>query len=77
MEYPEVIEEAGKDLNPAHIANYAFDLVKLFNSFYQSMPIVDEEHAEQTKLRLAISRVVGEVTKSSLGLLGIGVPNKM
>lgn len=76
-EYPQVIQDAGKNHSPALISNYIFELVKLFNSFYQSTYIINEENEELKNLRLVLSKEVAHVIKSSMLLLGIQVPNRM
>ncbi|MCB9222819.1 MAG: arginine--tRNA ligase [Crocinitomicaceae bacterium] len=76
-DYPEVIKEAGNSYSPALIANYAYELVKGYNSFYQSVSIFKEENTQKQNMRLVLSRNVGKVIKSSMYLLGIEVPNRM
>lgn len=77
QEYPSVIEEAGKNYSPAIIANYIFELVKAFNHFYQSVPILRESDKDQVAFRLNLSKTIGKVIASGMLLLGIAVPNKM
>ncbi len=77
QDYPNKINEAASEMNPGSIANYTYDLVKAYNSFYQSSPIIQPGKPEQTSFRLCLSENVGKVIKSSLGLLGIQVPDKM
>lgn len=77
LDYPELIKEAGLNQSPALIANYTYELVKLFNSFYQSVSIFKEENKEKINLRLQLSKMIGETIASSMGLLGIKVPAKM
>jgi len=76
-DYPALIKEAGKNYSPAIIANYTYDLVKLYNSFYQSVSIFREEDQEKVNLRLQLSKQVAQVIKSSMKLLGIDVPERM
>ena len=76
-DYPMVIQEAGLNYSPANIANYVYDLVKMYNSFYQSTPIFNEENENQTKFRVSLSAEVGKVIKSGMSLLGVQVPNRM
>ena len=59
------------------IANYAFDLAKEFNRFYQETPIFKEENAAARDLRLRISELTALVLKNAMSLLGINVPEKM
>jgi arginyl-tRNA synthetase len=75
--FPAKIQEAAREYSPAVIANYAFDLAKEFNQFYQSIPIFAEADESKVKFRLALSGVSGLVLKKSMGMLGIQVPDKM
>ncbi len=75
--YPETIQLAAENLSPALIANYTYDLVKEFNSFYQQVSILGEEDGQKKLQRVALSRKVGQVIKSAFGLLGIEVPDRM
>lgn len=78
MMYPSTVEEAGKNYSPAEIANYTFELVKMYNAFYQSVPpIVKETNEEVKQLRVALSLNVAKVVKSAMHLLGIDVPQRM
>ena len=77
VEYPVIIEQAGDEYSPALIANYTYDLVKKYNSFYQSVSIFKEEDEAKKNMRLQMSAKVGEVIKSSMLLLGIQVPERM
>ncbi len=76
-DYPDTVKQAGTDYSPALIANYSFDLVKLYNSFYQSVSIFKEENQDLMTMRLILSRKVGQVIKSAMGMLGIQVPERM
>ena len=71
------IREAAKDYSPAVIANYAFELAKAYNQFYQSIPIFNEENAAKLKFRVALSHSVARIIKRSMKLLGIEVPERM
>jgi arginyl-tRNA synthetase len=71
------LEEAAKAYSPALIANYAYELVKLYNTFYQSVKIVVEPDQELRQLRLAISASVRQVLATALGLLGVEAPQRM
>lgn len=77
IEFPLVIDEAAKDLSPALIANYTYELVKLFNQFYQNVPILIEEDSAKKNMRLILSKNVAKVIATSMNLLGIQVPNRM
>jgi len=76
-EFPSVIEESGKSYSPALLANYTYELVKNYNSFYQSLSIIKEEDANKKAFRIAISYKVGEVIKLSMKLIGVDVPERM
>ena len=76
-EYPSVVSDSYKELSPALIANYLFDLVKNFNSLYQNHHILNSESKESTSIRLLISIKVSHVIESAGDLLGIDLPNKM
>ena len=75
--YPETIQLAAENYSPALIANYTYDLVKEFNSFYQQVSILGEADEQKKALRVALSRKVGEVIQSSFKLLGVAVPERM
>jgi arginyl-tRNA synthetase len=75
--FPVVIQLAAENLSPALIANYTYDLVKSYNSFYQSVPIFGAENEDEKNLRIQISNQVGSVIKSAFKLLGIEVPERM
>jgi len=75
--FPAKLEEAAREYSPAVIANYAFDLAKSYNQFYQSIPIFTESNTGKLEFRLAFSAVTGRVLKKAMALLGIDVPDKM
>ena len=75
--FPEVIQNAAHHHSPALIANYTYDLVKEYNSFYQSVSILGEENIEKKILRVQLSRKVSETIKAAFKLLGIEVPERM
>ncbi len=75
--FPEIILQAAQLYNPAIIANYTYSLVKDYNSFYQSVPIIPETDAHKKEFRIQLSYKVGTVIKKSFELLGIEVPNRM
>lgn len=77
MLYPGVIQQAAKVYSPAIIANYSYDLVKMFNSFYQNISILGDAQDELRNFRVALSYEVARILKDSFGLLGINVPNRM
>ncbi len=75
--FPEVINEAASTFSPALIANYMYELVKTYNSFYQSVKINIEPDESLKMNRLKISLEVSKIIKKSLKLIGIEAPNKM
>ena len=75
--FPEVIQNAAHNHSPALIANYTYDLVKEYNSFYQSVSILGEEDSAKKTFRVQLSKKVGETIKSAFKLLGIEVPERM
>ncbi|HLZ17622.1 MAG TPA: DALR anticodon-binding domain-containing protein, partial [Cyclobacteriaceae bacterium] len=75
--YVSKLNEAARDYSPAVIANFAFDLAKGYNQFYQSIPIFNESDAAKLKFRIAFSQVVADLLRKSMRLLGIQVPEKM
>ncbi|SRX74449.1 arginine--tRNA ligase [Aequorivita antarctica] len=77
QQYPETIQFAAENYSPALIANYTYDLVKEFNSFYQNVPILATDNETEKAFRVKISRAVGEIIKSAFALLGIEVPERM
>lgn len=76
-DYPSLVKRAAEAYSPALIANYTYSLVKQFNQFYHDYSILKEENTEIRSLRLALSKAVAMVIKSSMSLLGIKVPEKM
>jgi len=77
MIYPDVLNSAAKQYSPAIIANYLYELVRLFNSFYQNINILNEPNKEARSIRLSISRSVSRNILSASSLLGIDLPEKM
>ncbi|UUV21523.1 arginine--tRNA ligase [Paenimyroides aestuarii] len=76
-QFPEVIQQAAKTYSPALIANYTYDLVKEYNSFYQSVSILGEANHDKKVFRVQLSNKVGQTVKNAFALLGIDVPNRM
>ena len=72
-----VVQQAADTYSPALIANYVYELVKEFNSFYQNVSILGEEDPVKRSLRIHLSRKVGEVIATGFDLLGIEVPERM
>ena len=76
--YPTEISEAAKAYSPAFIANYLYEVAKLFNKFYHEVPpIIKEEAAAVKQHRLNICKIAADVVKSGMGILGIKVPERM
>jgi arginyl-tRNA synthetase len=75
--FPEVVQLAADNYSPALIANYTYDLVKEYNSFYQSVPILGCEKVQEKIFRTQLSKKVSEVIKNAFKLLGIEVPERM
>lgn len=76
-QYPLVIQQAADQYSPALIANYTYDLVKTFNSFYQNLSILGAEEEQQIQFRIQLSHEVANCIQSAFALLGIEVPNQM
>ncbi|WP_027126076.1 arginine--tRNA ligase [Gelidibacter mesophilus] len=75
--FPEVIQNAAANHSPALVANYTYDLVKEFNSFYQNVSILGAENDNEKAFRVALSHKVAVTIKNAFGLLGIDVPERM
>jgi len=75
--FPQVISNAAEQQNPGLIANYTYELVKLYNSFYQSVPILAADNENEKIFRVKLSKKVGETIKNGFKLLGIEVPERM
>ncbi len=75
--YPETIENAAIELSPAIIANYTYDLVKSYNSFFQNVSIFGADTDEEKHFRVQLTGFVGSIIKSAFNLLGINVPERM
>ncbi|GGA80304.1 arginine--tRNA ligase [Flavobacterium palustre] len=75
--FPEVIQNAAQNHSPALIANYTYDLVKEYNSFYQALPILGEADLEVKIFRVQLSKRVADTIADAFRLLGINVPERM
>ena len=75
--FPEVIQNAAHNHSPALVANYTYDLVKEFNSFYQNVSILGEENQDKKVFRVQLSKKVADTIKIAFSLLGIEVPERM
>ena len=75
--FPSIVQEAADNYSPAVVANYVYDLVKDFNSFYQNVSILGEEDTNKRHFRVALSKKIGELIAESFKMLGIQVPERM
>jgi arginyl-tRNA synthetase len=75
--YPGIVKQAGESYSPSLIANYLYDLVKVFNSFYQNISILGESDSNIKNFRLTLIQKVGHTILNSCSLLGIEVPERM
>jgi arginyl-tRNA synthetase len=75
--YPSIVSEAADKLEPSLIANYVYQLAKLFNSFYAELSIINAETDELKKFRLQLANAIAETIKKGMKLLGIEVPERM
>ena len=76
-EFGAAVEQAGKDYSPSGIANYCYELTKVFNQFYHDYSILNEPDENVKAMRLMLARNVAKIIKSGMGLLGIEVPERM
>ena len=74
---PETIASAANAYSPAMVANYAYELAKAFNSFYQDTPILREENQQLKTMRISLCAAVASVLKNTMSILGIEVPERM
>ena len=75
--FPEVIQQAAHNHSPALIANYTYDLVKEFNSFYQNVSILGADNQDEKIFRVQLASTVANIIKNAFSLLGIQVPERM
>ena len=76
-EYGAAVRQAGQDYSPSGIANYCYELTKVFNQFYHDYSILGEPDEQKRLLRLVIARNVAKILKNGMNLLGIEVPERM
>ena len=76
-EFGAAVEQAGKDYSPSGIANYCYELTKVFNQFYHDYSILNEADADKKAVRLMLAKNVAKIIKSGMSLLGIEVPERM
>lgn len=75
--YPQAVKDAGRELSPGVIANYAYEVAKAYNHFYHECPILKESDEEIKQMRLHLCMLTAHTIKTSFELLGIAVPEKM
>lgn len=75
--FKDVISRSAETLSPALVANYVYDIVKSYNSFYQNNPILNQESEETKQFRLQLSELTGKTIKKGLSLLGMGTVDRM
>ena len=75
--FPAIVQEAAEEYSPAVIANYVYDLVKDFNSFYQNVSILGEKESVKLHFRVVLCEKIGEIIAASFKMLGIQVPERM
>ena len=76
-EYGAAVEQAGKDYSPSGIANYCYELTKVFNQFYHDFSILNEPDEQKKTVRLMLAKNVAKIIKNAMALLGIEVPERM
>jgi arginyl-tRNA synthetase len=76
-EFGAAVEQAGKDYSPSGIANYCYELTKVFNQFYHDYSILNEPDEQKRNVRLVLARNVAKIIKNGMSLLGIEVPERM
>ncbi|MDT0540501.1 arginine--tRNA ligase [Croceitalea sp. P059] len=77
QQFPNVVQLAAENFSPAIVANYTYDLVKEFNSFYQQVSILGELDDQKKNFRICLSKKVGEIIQNAFYLLGVEVPERM
>jgi arginyl-tRNA synthetase len=77
LEFPATIIDAGRNYSPALVSQYAFELAKIYNSFYAEVSILNEPDSEIQRSRVILSKAVADAIQKSMGLLGIEVPERM
>jgi len=75
--FPEILVAAARDYSPSTIANYCYELAKLYNKFYHEVSILKAEEEMVKYFRLHLSAVTAKVIARGMALLGIAVPERM
>jgi arginyl-tRNA synthetase len=76
-EFSDVVKEAGDNYNPSGIANYCYELTKLFNQFYHDYSILNADTNDEKAFRIVLAKNVAKTIKNGMNLLGIEVPERM
>ena len=76
-QFPEILGLAAKEMNPALIANYCYELAREYNQFYHDFSILSADTEQDTQFRLLLSEVVCRIISKGMGLLGIDMPERM
>ena len=75
--FPSVLKESAESLNPALVANFSYELAKLFNQFYQHLSVLNDPDPGKVAFRVSLSSFTGAVLRNSMGLLGVTLPEQM
>ena len=78
--FPLIVSEAANNYNPAIVGNYIYDLVKIYNNYYQNTSILtlqDQGEGLIISFRVALSELIGHILKKSSRMLGFSVPDKI
>ena len=76
-DFPKILEESANTYNPAVVANYIYELTKLFNQFYNECPVLKEENNTIKEFRIKLIDKTSEIIKNGMLCLGIDVPERM
>jgi len=76
-QFPDIIKAAADAYSPAVIANYVYELAKIYNKFYHEKSILQAEDEQAKQFRLQLSAASGKVINKAMALLGIEVPERM
>ncbi len=77
LEFPDVITQISKELEPHHITKYTLDLASEFHSFYQSEKIIDQDNLDNTISKLILCKAIQKILKKSLEIMMISAPENM
>lgn len=77
MDYPGVVQKAAEEYDPSLVANFSYDLAKKYHRFWHDLSVFNADTPEARAFRLTLSRAVGQVLKSGMGLLGVEMPERM